>query len=155
MPGSKMVQEQPHQAQKLLWWWYDHMPWWTKTPVAHGTLREELGPLKEKGTHCWRIFLGVSRLVASHNQDLKKNHKAGTIHMQESIGNILQQGSLHWCWYITSMLSQTHDITTISNMWCYTSRSPTSQIDPPADKKRFNYPKIPPYLPTSENMQKL
>ena len=51
------------------------MLWWTETPVVRETLREELGPLKEKGGHSQRIFLSVLRLVACHIQDSEKNKK--------------------------------------------------------------------------------
>ena len=122
------------------------MPWWTKTFAAHGTLRKELGPLKVKGAHRQRIFLGASRLVAYHIQDWEKNHEAGNIHMQESTGDILQQRNLYWCQYITSMLSQTYDTST---------NSQHHKIDPLANKHNFNYPKTPPYPPASENIQKL
>ena len=70
--------------------------------------------------------------------------------MWQNTSNIFQQGSLYWCRDITSMLPQTHDIATISNMWSYTSRYKT---DPPSNKPKFHYPKIPPYLLTSENIQ--
>ena len=115
-----------------------------------GLSERNLVPSKKKGTYHQRIFLGMSRLVTCHIQNWELNHKAGSAYMQQNTSNIFQQGSLYWCWDITSMLPQTHDITTISKMRCYTSRYPTSQ-----DKLKFDYPKTPPYPLISENIQNL
>ena len=69
----------------------------------------------------------MSSLVTCHVWNWESSHKSGSVCMQQNTSNIFKQGSLYWCQDITSMLPQTHDIATINNMRCYTSRYPTSQ----------------------------
>ena len=38
---------------------------------------------KKKGTHCRRIFLGISKLVTCHIRNWESNHKAGSVYMQQ------------------------------------------------------------------------
>ena len=97
------------------------------THLQHMGLSERnLVPTKKKSTHRQRIFFGMSKLVTCHIWNWELSHKAGSVYMQQNTSNIFQQSSLYWCQDITSMLSQTHDIATISNMRCHTSRYPIS-----------------------------
>ena len=101
------------------------------------------------------MFIGAGISAASakfyaQTFSSKKKHEADAINLQESTGNILQQGSLLPPCFPKPM-------TLPPSVTCDAIHPNPQQhkIDPPANKHKSNYPKSPLYPPTGENIQKL
>ena len=132
------------------------MPQRDKTPETHGNIREKLGPLKQEGVHSWRVLLDMPGLVGekTRKQALYICRNVQVLYFSKDA--CIDVGILPPC-FPRPMISPPSLIDPIR---CDAVHSEPHLPEADLSEKQktnanSNYPRTPPFSPTSKNVHKL